>query len=41
MGSSSNIHLAEEEYGIIPRVVDDIFLNIEKIEARLVFSFSI
>ena len=36
MGSSSNLHLAEEDYGIIPRVVDDIFLNIQKIEARFV-----
>lgn len=37
MGSSSNLHLSEEDYGIIPRVVDNIFLNIQKFEARFVF----
>jgi len=33
MGSSSSLHLAEEEYGIIARVVEDIFLHIQRIEA--------
>lgn len=36
MGSASNLHLPEKEYGIIPRVVNDIFQNIKRSESRLV-----